>query len=117
MCPALSQSTASAWSATAGTGTVYTFTVVRQAFIPSLADKLPYVVVAVDLDGGRRGPASVSNLVDVDPDEVAIGMPVEVVWEDMGPELALPRFRPAAAPDRAREGSDTMTPRTGAGGP
>jgi uncharacterized OB-fold protein len=37
----------------------------------------------------------VSNLIDIDPSDVAIGMRVEVVWEDMGPELALPRFRPA----------------------
>jgi hypothetical protein len=37
----------------------------------------------------------VSNLVDAETEEVAVGLPVEVVWEDMGPELALPRFRPA----------------------
>jgi hypothetical protein len=37
----------------------------------------------------------VSNLVDAEPEEVAVGMPVEVAWEDMGPELAVPRFRPS----------------------
>ena len=41
-----------------------------------------------------------SNLVDVEVEEVTVGMPVEVVWEDMGPELAVPRFRPA--PDATR---------------
>jgi hypothetical protein len=73
---------------------VYTFTIVRQAFIASLRDRIPYVVIAVELDdaGGAR---LVSNLVDAEPDEVTVGMPVEVVWEDMGPELAVPRFRPA----------------------
>ncbi len=40
----------------------------------------------------------VSNLVDAEPEEVAVGLPVDVVWEDMGPELALPRFRPAVTP-------------------
>jgi uncharacterized OB-fold protein len=30
----------------------------------------------------------------VDPDEVEIGMPVELVWEDMSENLAVPRFRP-----------------------
>ena len=37
----------------------------------------------------------ISNLVDVDPDAVAIGMAVELVWEDMSADLAVPRFRPA----------------------
>jgi len=30
----------------------------------------------------------------VEPEEVSVGMAVEVAWEDMGPELAVPRFRP-----------------------
>jgi uncharacterized OB-fold protein len=44
----------------------------------------------------------VSNLVDVEVEEVAVGMPVEVVWEDMGPELAVPRFTPAPRRTPAR---------------
>jgi hypothetical protein len=93
VCPGC-RSTASEWWPVPGTGTVYTFTIVRQAFIASLRDRIPYVVIAVELDdaGGAR---LVSNLVDAEPDEVTVGMPVEVVWEDMGPELAVPRFRPA----------------------
>ena len=85
------------WSELPGTGTVFTFTVVRQAFIPSLAENIPYVVVALDLDGAE-GARMVSNLIGIDPADITIGMPVEVVWEDMGPELALPRFLPAAGP-------------------
>jgi len=76
-----------------GTGTVYTFTVVHQAFIPALADRVPYVVAAVDLDGAG-GARLVTDVVDVAPEDVTIGMRVAVAWEDMGPELALPRFRP-----------------------
>jgi hypothetical protein len=93
------RSTTSEWSELPGTGTVFTFTVVRQAFIPSLADRIPYVVIAVDLDGadGTEGARMVSNLVDIDPSDVCISMAVEVVWEDMGPALALPRFRPTTS--------------------
>jgi uncharacterized protein len=94
-------STTSRWSDLPGTGSVFTFTVVRQAFIPALADRIPYVVIAVDLDGAG-GTRIVSNLVDVDPSDVTIGMRVAVVWEDMGPELALPRFRPEADPKDVR---------------
>jgi uncharacterized OB-fold protein len=82
-------------------GRVYTWTVVHQAFVPGLADRLPYVVAAVDLDGGG-GARLVSNLVDVDPAGIRVGMRVEVVWEDMGPELSLPRFTSATARERAQ---------------
>jgi hypothetical protein len=99
------RSTESEWFRLPGTGTVFTFTVVRQAFIPSLAEKIPYVVVALDLDGAD-GARMVSNLIDIDPADVSIGMRVEVVWEDMGPELALPRFRPVTDPAQPNEPTD-----------
>lgn len=81
------------WTELTGRGTVYTYTIVHRAFVPSLADRLPYVVIVVELEGGR-GARLVSNLVDAGPGTVRVGMPVELVWEDVGPELALPRFRP-----------------------
>ena len=95
VCPEC-RSTASSWAELPGTGTVYTYTVVHQAFVPALADRMPYVVIAVELDGAG-GARMVSNLVDADPEDAEVGMKVEVVWEDMGPELALPRFRPREA--------------------
>ncbi|HXQ60260.1 MAG TPA: Zn-ribbon domain-containing OB-fold protein, partial [Acidimicrobiales bacterium] len=102
ICPRC-RSTASQWSDLPGTGSVFTYTVVRQAFIPSLADHLPYIVIAVELDQGG-GARMVSNLIDIDPFDVSIGMRVDVVWEDMGPQLAVPRFRPATG---AASGSAT----------
>jgi uncharacterized OB-fold protein len=93
ICP-LCQSPEYGWNEVSGRGTVYTYTVVHQAFVPSLAEKLPYVVAAIELEE-LDGVRVVSNVVDVEPADVRIGMPVEVAWEDMGPELALPRFRPA----------------------
>lgn len=88
ICPECS-SADSEWTELAGTGTVYTYTVVHQQFVPA---DVPYVVVAVDLPEGIR---IVSNLVDADPNQLEIGLPVTLVWEDMGPELAMPRFTPA----------------------
>jgi uncharacterized OB-fold protein len=35
----------------------------------------------------------ISNIVDASPDDLEVGKPVEVVWEDMSDELAIPRFR------------------------
>jgi uncharacterized OB-fold protein len=107
LCPRC-RSTASVWSDLPGTGSVFTYTVVRQAFIPSLADRIPYVVIAVELDGAD-GARIVSNLIDIDPADVSIGMRVDVVWEDMGPRLALPRFAPADG--AATETKDAKDPK------
>lgn len=81
------------WTEVAGSGVVYTYTIVHQAFVPSLAGFVPYVVAAVQLDDA---PAVrlITNLVDVDPARVAVGLAVELVWDDVRPGLALPRFRP-----------------------
>lgn len=37
-----------------GTGTIYSWVVIHRAFAPDYADKLPYAIVAVDLDDGGR---------------------------------------------------------------
>ena len=34
-----------------------------------------------------------SNVVDCDPADVAIGMTLEVVWDDVNDDVAIPRFR------------------------
>jgi uncharacterized OB-fold protein len=52
----------------------------------------PYVVVLVDLEEGTR---LVSNLIDIAPEKVAVGMPVELVMVAVDDELTLPLFRPA----------------------
>jgi len=76
---------------TAGTGVVYTYTVVHQPFIPGMPE--PYVVASIELDGTDHLRV-VSNLVEVDPADVRIGLEVEVVFERMSDELTVPRFRP-----------------------
>jgi len=55
--------------------------------------ELPYVIAVIALEGAG-GVRIISNLVDVNPDELEIGSPVELVWEDMSADLAIPRFRP-----------------------
>jgi uncharacterized OB-fold protein len=45
----------------------------------------------IQLDEGVR---LLSNLVDCPVDAVRIGLPVEVVFDDVTPEVTLPKFRP-----------------------
>jgi hypothetical protein len=49
-------------------------------------------VALVELEEGVR---IVSNLRDVDPDDVRIGMAVEVAFETFGGDVVLHQFRPA----------------------
>jgi len=73
-----------------GRGTIYSFTVVRQAFDPALSEALPFVVALVELE---EGPRMLTNIVDADPASLSVGMPVEVTFEPVG-DQSLPVFRP-----------------------
>jgi uncharacterized OB-fold protein len=75
-----------------GEGTVYTFTVTSHPHFPGF--ERPFVVALVEL---RCRARLVTNLIDVDPAQVTIGMPVEVAYTAVDDELTLPLFRPAAA--------------------
>jgi uncharacterized OB-fold protein len=73
-----------------GRGTVFSYVVPHYPPAPMFGDE--YVVVLVELDEGVR---FVSNLVDVAPDDVEIGTPVEVTFVQTDPELTLPLFKRA----------------------
>lgn len=91
MCP-LCGSTAFEWQQARGDGAVHSCAITRHAVHPAFAGRTPLATVEVRL---REGVILTSNLVDVPPDEVAIGMAVEVVFEDIGAGIALPLFRRA----------------------
>jgi len=90
ICPEC-RSADSDWKEVSGRGDVYSYTLVHR---PIAADQtLPFVVAVIELEGSG-GLRMISNVVGVNPEEVEIGMPVELVWEDMSEDLAVPRFRP-----------------------
>lgn len=82
------------WDEVSGQGTLFTWSVVHQPFHPALRPVVPFVVAVVEL-AGTGGTRMATNLVEASPDDLVIGLAVVVAWEDMGPELTLPRFRPA----------------------
>ncbi len=81
------------WLEVPGQGEVYTYTIVHRPI--AAGQELPFVIAVIALheSGGLR---ILSNLVGAPPEAVTIGMPVEVVWEDMSDDLAIPRFRPCS---------------------
>jgi uncharacterized OB-fold protein len=92
MCPRC-QCPEAEWRRASGRGTLYTFTIVYAPTLAAFQSEIPYNVVVVHLE---EGPFIVTNLVDYNADQIAIGMPVEVVFEDVGDTVTLPKFRPAA---------------------
>jgi uncharacterized OB-fold protein len=80
----------------AGTGTIYSFAINRRGLRDYAADGVaPYVVAYVELD---EGPRVLTNIVDADPESLAIGDRVSITFDDTGQGSALYRFRPAQAP-------------------
>ncbi len=77
------------WVTSAGVGTVYSFTVIRQNPSRSFRHLIPFVVALVDLD---EGPRMMSNIVGCDPDAVAIGARVKVRFEPVSEHASLPLF-------------------------
>jgi hypothetical protein len=74
-----------------GRGTVHSFTVNHQAW-DGARDVYVIGLVAIDEQPDVR---LTTNIVDVDPDEVRVGMAVEVVFEDHAP-VFVPLFRPVS---------------------
>jgi uncharacterized OB-fold protein len=79
------------WVKSKGVGTIYTFTIIDRAGIPSFQKEVPYVLALVELAEGVR---MMTNIVECGPEKIKIGMKVEVVFEDITDEIALPKFRP-----------------------
>ena len=78
-----------------GRGTVYSFAVVHRVYHPGFADSVPYLVAVVELEEGPRLP---TTIVGTPIDDVQCDLPVEVVFEDVTDDVALPTFRPRQAP-------------------
>ena len=77
------------WRDSAGAGTVYTFTVIRQHGHPFFRARIPYVVGLIDLDEGFRMLAEIA----ADPQALQVNQRVTVTWEDHA-DLSVPIFEP-----------------------
>jgi len=81
------------WRDVSGTGTVYTYTVVRHPTHFAFADKIPYVIALVEL---TEGPRLVTAITGCPPEEVRVGMPVRAVFREVAEGVTLPYFEPVA---------------------
>ena len=79
------------WQPASGRGRLHTWTVVHQRYGSSFPGPPPNVAI-VELEEGPLVHTSV-----IGADRLEIGMPLEVTFTEIGPEVVLPVFRPPRA--------------------
>jgi uncharacterized OB-fold protein len=86
------------WTRVSGRATLFSWAVVRRAFLPAFEDKVPFVTALVALD---EDPAVriATYIVDADPDALVPDAPVEVEFRDLSfatvpdTSVVVPMFR------------------------
>ncbi len=71
------------WREVSGGGALYSYTVARRPTAPPWADSVPQLLAIVELD---EGPRISTELVNVEPEQIKIGMRVRPVFADEGDE-------------------------------
>jgi uncharacterized OB-fold protein/acyl dehydratase len=74
-----------------GRGTVYSFVVNHYPQVPAF--DYPLAVGLIELEEGTR---LIANVIGIEPADISIGLPVDVVFVDHDEDLTLPAFRPAS---------------------
>ena len=89
------QGSAFAWTELPGTGTIYSYTVVRHPLHPRLEAIVPFVSAVIELDGTQgAGARMIANVTDCDPEKVRIGDRVRIWFDKVNDKYAVPRFAP-----------------------
>ena len=94
MCPAC-HSIEREWVKVSGQGTVYSYTIITHPVHPAARSRVPYNVAQVQLDEDPQ-LILITNLVGIQNEDIRIGMPVRVVFEEHSPGVMLPKFERAA---------------------
>jgi uncharacterized OB-fold protein len=79
------------WVKASGRAKVLSYTIVYRPVTQAFAADVPYVVAMVTLD---EGPQMMTNIVGCLPEQVKIGMPVQVTFDDWTEEISVPKFKP-----------------------
>lgn len=84
------------WTQVTGEGTLWSYTVVHRG-PGQFNEDVPYVIALVQLSDGPDSVLVLGNVTDAAPDELEIGLPMTVVYEDIPSEdVTLWRFAPAS---------------------
>jgi uncharacterized OB-fold protein len=78
------------WAPSSGRATLYSFALVHQLYDEAFAAEIPYNIAVVETEEGVRLTTQVVG------ERLEIGMPLEVIFERVSDEVAIPKFRPRA---------------------
>ncbi len=81
------------WVRLSGRGKVFSFVVVRYVYNKAFANDVPYALASIELE---EGPRMMSNIIGCKLEDIRVDMPVQVYFEDVTDEFALPMFKPRA---------------------
>lgn len=81
-----------AFEPVSGRGVIHAHSVMYDRRVYGFEDRIPYVNVVVELEE-QPLLTTVANLVDAEPSQLKIGLPVEVVFERLTDDVTLPQFR------------------------
>lgn len=96
MCPHCQTVDTFEWAPSCGVGHIYSYVIVGYASVAYPGMKVPYEVVIVEMDH-ESGVRVISNMADGNPEDLHIGMPVEVVFDDISEDLTLFKFKKRSA--------------------
>jgi uncharacterized OB-fold protein len=80
------------WIRVSGRGRLHSYSIVYQPANATFKDDAPHIYAVVQLD---EGPRLVSNVVQCNPDEVRVDMPLVAVFDDVTAAWTLVKFKPA----------------------
>jgi uncharacterized protein len=80
------------WSKSSGRGTVFSFTIIREVVMnsPAFEKEIPYALAIIELEEGVR---MVAQVVECEPNQVKIGMPVQAFFEKID-GFTIVKFKP-----------------------
>ena len=82
------------WDRFSGRGTLGSWIVIERATgNPVWSEDVPYIVAQVELE---EGPRLTTNIVEAEASALRVGMPVQIVFDDVTPEVTLAKFLPAS---------------------
>ena len=80
---------------TSGKATLYSY-MINHRPAPGFEDEAPYAIAVVQLE---EGPRMMTNIVGIEntPENLILDMPLEVTFEDVLPDVTIPKWKPAGA--------------------
>ena len=79
------------WSEASGRGILYSY-VINHCPAPRFRNEAPYAIAKME-----EGPRMRTNIVGIDntPENLILDMPLKVTFEDIAPDISIPKWTPA----------------------